>query len=126
MLKRRLDVDDNTTLKRLKSATATATTADICSGYTKKRPLDSCKSDTAQKKARHEQKIDLLINEINPMPKRRFSTFIHPTIDMQYCDGVDFRRFYATDIQRVFKGWIQRKRLAFMNLHNEFIYSGDL
>ena len=124
MLKRRLDADDNTTLKRLKS-----TITDIYRNGSKgsqgskgsKRPLDTYKSDTAEKKARYEQPIYLLIREINTIPKRRFSTFIHPTINMQYCDGVDFRRFYATDIQRVYKGWIQRKRLAFMNLHNDFI-----
>ena len=48
-----------------------------------------------------------------------YVTYTCPSLWANLVDGPDPRDFYATDIQRIYRGWISRK-------HSKYIYCGDV
>jgi hypothetical protein len=64
--------------------------------------------------------IDISISEISAL-KKRTCIYLHPCLWEYYSWGLDPRDWYATDIQRVFRGWSFRKKHRSMGLRNSFI-----
>jgi len=64
--------------------------------------------------------IGLVVKEIKS-PKKKTRIYLHPCLWEYYAWGMDPRNWYASDIQRAFRGWLFRKRLKSGRLNNSFI-----
>jgi hypothetical protein len=64
--------------------------------------------------------IGLSVKEIK-LQKNRTRIYLHPSLWEYYSWGLDPRDWYATDIQRIFRGWLLRKNLRFRHISNSFI-----
>ena len=81
--------------------------ADICNEISKRARLE-------------ESNINLLISEAPPVKKPKYVVFVRVDLEMAYCQSVDPRNFYATDIQKIVRGWSTRKSIKQGLLLNSF------
>lgn len=95
--------------------------------------------DASRKRLRDhiESEFAPLVKRLNPAPENRGEIglsvkeikvqknvtrmYLHPSLWDYYSWGLDPRDWYATDIQRVFRGWLFRKNLRFGQISNSFI-----
>jgi hypothetical protein len=77
----------------------------------------------------HTDKPHLVVSEIEQDVKIhetfKYKPYISPSLWASFIDGPDPRDFYATDIQRIYRGWITRKRTNY-KYYNSIILVNSL
>jgi hypothetical protein len=93
----------------------------------KKRKLEDIEECSALIKRLNikESHIYLALSEIDKPAIIKHQIYIAPDLVMAYCHSGDPRNYFATDIQRLFRGWSTRKRLnnIHTNFKNEILYA---